>query len=69
MSMNEGEEKMPLNIPTDPIILCSFINTMLRDGYNSLDDFCNANDVDKDEIIEKLTSAGFSYDEEKKRFL
>ena len=43
----------------DGIILCSFINTMLRDGYKSLDAFCDANEADKNEIIEKLTAAGF----------
>ena len=38
------------------------------EAINSLDVFCDANNLDKDEIIEKLTTAGFEYDEEKKRF-
>ena len=42
-----------------PIILYSFINTMLRDVYKSLDAFCDANNLDKDEIIERLAAAGF----------
>lgn len=52
----------------NPIILSGFINTMLRDGYDTLDDFCGRNGVDKEEIIEKLRVAGFQYDEENKRF-
>lgn len=49
-------------IPKDPFMLLSFINTQLRDNYKSLDDFCKANDVDKQEILAPLTAAGYFYD-------
>ena len=34
------------NIPQDPIILLSFINTRLRDQYASLDALCDDLDID-----------------------
>ena len=55
-------------IPSDPIILLSYINTQLRDFYDSLDSFCDDKDADKQEIIDQLGSAGFSYDADKNQF-
>ena len=48
-------------IPSDPIILLSFINTRLRDQYSSLDDLCDDLDIDRTEIEDKLRLAGFEY--------
>lgn len=42
-----------LNLPTDPMILLSYINTKLRDFYPSLDALCEDADISKDEIIKK----------------
>ena len=50
-------------IPQDPVILYSYINTMLRDRYPSLKEFCEANGVEEDDIIRRLRMAGFEYDE------
>lgn len=50
-------------LPNDPFILFSMINMKLRDNYSSLDALCDDMDVDKTEIIEKLSAAGFEYDE------
>ena len=55
-------------LPNDPIILFSVINTKLRDYYPSLDALCDDLDIDKSELIKKLASAGFTYDEEHNRF-
>ena len=30
-----------MNIPNDPMILLSFVNTKLRDEYSTLEEFCN----------------------------
>ena len=49
-------------------MLYSFVNMALRDKFDSFEDFCNANDTDPDEIIEKLRSAGFEYDAELNQF-
>ena len=55
---------MSYNIPKDPNMLYSYINMMLRDKFDSLEEFCNVNDADMDEIVEKLKAAGFEYDAE-----
>ena len=33
-------------LPKDPVILLSFVNTKLRDEYESLDELCAALDAD-----------------------
>ena len=45
---------MGYNIPKDPNMLISYVNMMLRDRYSSLEEFCNDNDADVNEITEKL---------------
>jgi hypothetical protein len=59
---------MSYNIPKDPNMLYSYINMMLRDKFDSLEEFCNVNDADMDEIVEKLKAAGFEYDAELNQF-
>ena len=49
-------------LPSDPNILLSLINTKLRDDFSSLDDLCDSLDVDKEELLTKLKSEGYSYD-------
>lgn len=55
-------------IPSDPIILLSFINTRLRDQYSSLDDLCDDLDIDRNEIEDKLRLAGFEYNPDQNQF-
>ena len=55
-------------MPQDPIMLYSYINTMLRDKYPSLKEFCEASGIEETEIILKLQSAGFEYDESINQF-
>ncbi len=50
------------NLPQDPFILFSYINTKLRDNYSSLDILCEDLDIDKDELIKKLKTIGMTYD-------
>ena len=57
-----------MSIPKDPFMLYSYINMMLRDKFDSLEEFCNVNDADPEEIIEKLRTAGFEYDAELNQF-
>lgn len=56
-------------IPKDPIMLLSFVNLKLRDYYSSLDAMCEDLDVSESEIIEKLQSVGYAYDEDRNQFL
>ena len=53
---------------SNPAILLSFINTKLRDQYNSLDELCNDLDLDKQKIIDELMSINYAYDEKSNQF-
>lgn len=58
-----------MNMPNDPVMLLSYINTMLRDNYSSLDELSSSMGVDGEEIISRLGSIGYSYDAEQNRFV
>ena len=59
---------MNYKLPSDPNILFSYMNMMLRDRYTSLEEFCVVNNADADEIKEKLKDAGYEYDEKLNQF-
>ncbi len=40
----------------------------LRDEYSSLDELCKTLDADKNEIIDKLNSINYTYNEERNQF-
>ncbi len=56
------------NIPMDPVILYSYLNTKLRDQYSSFDALCDDMNLNKEEILSKLAVMDFHYDEEKNQF-
>lgn len=55
-------------LPEDTNILFSLVNMKLRDEYNNLDELCQAMDVDKQWLTERLSTAGFEYNEQKNKF-
>ena len=58
-----------MNIPKDPVMLMSYLNTQLRDNYQSLEELVKSLGLDEKEITEKLASIGMKYDEKQNRFL
>lgn len=56
-------------IPNDPVMLLSFLNLKLRDFYSNLDSLCDDLDLNKEEIIEKMNSIDYHYDEAQNRFV
>ena len=52
-----------MNLPSNPYSLLSYINTKLRDQYDSLDDLCSDLDVDKEEIIDILNNINYEYNQ------
>lgn len=42
-----------MNIPNDPVMLLSYINTQLRDFYPTLDELCSALNLSKDEALQQ----------------
>ena len=55
-------------LPNDPMILLSYVNTKLRDEYDSLAAFCEDLDLDEAVLKEKLAAVGFVYDAGRNRF-
>lgn len=60
---------MKMDLPKDPMILLSVINTKLRDFYPTLDGLCEDLEVSKKELAENLGKVGYEYVEEKNQFV
>ncbi len=56
-------------LPNDPMILLSYINTKLRDEYDTLEALCEGLDTDVEKLKERLGRAGFFYSREQNRFM
>lgn len=56
-------------LPKDPVMLLSFLNLKLRDYYANLDALCEDLDVDKKEIVDKLSAINYTYDADKNQFV
>ncbi|MDY3063637.1 MAG: DUF4250 domain-containing protein [Bacteroidaceae bacterium] len=57
-----------MTLPQDPFMLLSVVNTYLRDKYTSLDELCEIENINKEELIKSLSVAGFEYSEENNKF-
>ncbi len=51
------------------MILLSYINTQLRDFYQSLDELCKSLNINKEQIVQKLSSAGYKYNAGLNKFI
>ena len=60
---------MTANIPKDPVILLSFLNTKLRDYYPGLDALCDDPGQDASALKEKIAAIGYAYDSDKNQFV
>ena len=56
------------SLPKDPVILLSYINTLLRDEYSSLSSLCEDRQVDEEELQKTLSSIGYESDSTLNRF-
>lgn len=56
-------------IPNDPVMLLSFINTQLRDTYESFDAFVIAFQVDASEVLKKMSAIDYEYDAATNQFI
>lgn len=55
-------------IPSDPMILLSYVNLKLRDEYSSFEEMCDRMDIAPSEITEKLASIGYKYNPDNNQF-
>lgn len=56
-------------MPYDPVMLLSYVNLKLRDFYPSLDDLCDDEDVDKQTVLDKLSTIGYVYNKDRNQFV
>ncbi len=57
-----------MELPQDPMLLLSVVNTKLRDEYDSLDALCEDMGIDKTALQARLAHAGFEYNPVTHRF-
>lgn len=56
-------------IPKDPVMLLSYVNTQLRDYYDSLEALCSCRGLNKKDLLEKMDSIDYAYDEKTNQFI
>ena len=57
------------DLPKDPVMLLSVVNTKLRDEFSSLEELCAAYGVSVDDITSKLLGMDYSYDTKTNQFI
>ena len=58
-----------MNLPKDPMLLLSVVNTKLRDQYTSLDALCEDMQADREKMETKLKNIDYNYDENTNQFV
>ncbi len=56
-------------LPRDPVMLLSVVNTKLRDEYDSLSEFCASVGVKEADITGKLKAINYNYDNSTNQFI
>lgn len=57
------------NLPKDPAMLLSYVNTQLRDNYDDLVEFCASNNIDINDITGRLRTINYCYDANTNQFI
>ncbi len=57
-----------MNLPKDPVILLSYVNTQLRDFYPNLEDLCKSLGLDQSQLEQTLRTIGYEYQPSRNRF-
>ena len=60
---------MEYSLPKDPAMLLSYVNTQLRNRYESLEEFCASQNIAEETIRDTLQVLDYAYDEGKNRFV
>ena len=58
-----------MNLPKDPMLLLSVVNTKLCDQYTSLDALCEDMQADREKMETKLQNIDYTYDENTYQFV
>ena len=54
--------------PKDPMMLMSWVNMKLRDFYPSLENLCEDLEIPVEDLVNRLSDAGFEYNRELNKF-
>ena len=57
-----------MSLPNDPMILLSYINTLLRDEYATFEELCKSLCTSEEDIRSKLNRIGYVYDPKSNSF-
>lgn len=57
------------DLPKDPVLCLSVVNTRLRDMYPTLEKLCQDMCINADDLIEKLKSIDYEYDSNTNQFV
>lgn len=69
ISVKNMAANMITNLPKDPMILLSVINTKIRDQYHTIDALCEDMQIEKEYIIDVLKGIDYEYDESRHQFV
>lgn len=58
-----------MDLPKDPMLLLSVVNTKIRDEYHSLDRLCEDLQIDQTELMRILKGIDYEYDENRCQFV
>ncbi len=58
-----------MQLPKNPVVLLSYINTQLRDNYSTLAALCEALDCSEESIINVLKSIDYHYSSDTNQFI
>ncbi len=56
-------------LPQDPVLCLSVVNTKLRDHYKNLDLLCDDLQIEKAQLMDKLAMIDYEYDTAKNQFI
>ena len=57
------------NLPREPMLCLSVVNTKLRDQYKDIDSLCEDLNIEKDALIDKLAMIDYEYDATRNQFV
>ena len=57
------------NLPKDPVMLLSFVNTQLRDKFAELESLCDYYEIEVGQLKETLATIDYEYDKKLNRFV
>ena len=56
-------------IPRDPVMLLSYVNTQLRDYYESLEALCSCRGIQKEDLLKKMEQIDYHYSVVQTKFI